>query len=392
VTADHLTSPLHSLLERYRMLRETGRLQPDAAQARAAAILDTLGRALAEYHPERRGFFGFPRPMSEAPKGLYLYGAVGRGKSLLMDIFFASAAVARKRRVHFNAFMLEVHERIHEWRNLSRAERRRRPEFVRDAGEDPIAPVAKWISQEAMLLCFDEFQVTDVADAMILGRLFEKLFRHGVVIIATSNTEPDKLYHGGLNRALFLPFIALMKERLNVLELDSPRDYRLERMAGRDIYITPLGPKADAAMDEAWLRLTDTKKGHMISLKVMGRTLVVPEAAKGVARLSFDQLCGQALGTADYLALARTFHTLFIDHIPKLGPEQRNEARRFTLLVDSLYDEKVKLVCSAAASPFDLYIEGDNADSFKRAASRLAEMQSADYARQDVNKSQAVWV
>jgi cell division protein ZapE len=391
VTAEPLTSPLHSLLERYRMLRETGRLQPDAAQARAAAILDTLGRALAEYRPERRGFFRFGRHTPEAPKGLYLYGAVGRGKSLLMDIFFASAVVMRKRRVHFNAFMLEVHERIHQWRALSHGERRRRPEFVGDAGEDPIAPVAKWISQQAMLLCFDEFQVTDIADAMILGRLFEKLFLYGVVIVATSNTEPDKLYEGGLNRALFLPFIALMKERLNLLELDSPHDYRLERMAGRELYITPLGPKADAAMDEAWLRLTDTKKGHSIALKVMGRTLVVPESAKGVARFSFDHLCGQVLGTADYLALARTFHTLFIDRIPKLSPEQRNEARRFTLLVDSLYDEKVKLVCSAAALPFDLYIEGDNADSFKRAASRLTEMQSARYAPQDLNKLKAVW-
>jgi cell division protein ZapE len=225
---------------------------------------------------------------------------------------------------------------------------------------------------------------------MILGRLFEKLFAEGVVIVATSNTEPDRLYEGGLNRALFLPFIALIKEHLNVLELNSPHDYRLDRMAGHDLYITPLGPRADAAMDEAWRKLTDVKRGHPITLKVMGRTLLVPETAKGVARFSFDQLCGQALGTADYLALAHTFHTLFIDRIPKMKQEQHNEARRFTLLIDTLYDEKVKLVCSAAAPPFELYSEGDEAEAFKRAASRLVEMQSAEYARQDSGASRAL--
>jgi cell division protein ZapE len=307
-----------------------------------------------------------------------------------MDIFFASAPAVRKRRVHFNAFMLETHERIHEWRNLSQADRRRRPEFVRDAGDDPIAPVARRFAQEATLLCFDEFQVSDVADAMMLGRLFKKLFAEGVVIVATSNTEPDRLYEGGLNRALFLPFIALIKEHLNVLELNSPHDYRLDRMAGHDLYITPLGPKADAAMDEAWRKLTDVKKGHPITLNIMGRKLLVSETAKGVARFSFDQLCARPLGTADYLALAHTFHTLFIDRIPKLKREQHNEARRFTLLIDTLYDEKVKLVCSAAAPPFELYPEGDEAEAFKRAASRLVEMQSADYGREDLDASRAL--
>jgi cell division protein ZapE len=343
------------------------------------------------YHPRARGLFGFGRSSPEAtPKGLYLHGAVGRGKSLLMDIFFASAATAKKRRVHFNAFMLETHERLHEWRNLPQREKSHRPEFVKEAQDDPIAPIAKRISQEATLLCFDEFQVTDVADAMILGRLFEKLFAYGVVIVATSNTEPDRLYEGGLNRALFLPFIALIKERLDVLKLDGPHDYRLERMQGRDLYITPLGPSADAAMNEAWLRLADVEKGHTLTLKVMGRKLLVPQAANGVARFSFDALCGQPFGTADYLALARTFHTLLIDRIPKLRAEQRDEARRFTLLIDTLYDEKVKLVSSAAASPFELYVEGEEAEAFKRAASRLVEMQSVDYARQGAGASQAI--
>jgi cell division protein ZapE len=370
-----------SILEVYRRLRESGRLQPDAAQARAAAVFDSLARALLQYRPRKRRLFGFSRAAASPPKGLYLHGPVGRGKSLLMDIFFASAPVEKKRRVHFNAFMQETHARIHEWRKLAPRDRSRRPEFVSDAHDDPIAPVAKRISLEATLLCFDEFQVEDVADAMILGRLFEKLFQYGVVVVATSNTEPDQLYEGGLNRALFLPFIALMKAHMTVLELDGPQDYRLERMAGLNLYITPLGPKADAAMDEAWRLLTDTERGDQISLNVLGRKLTVPQAAKGVARFSFDALCRQPLGASDYLALARTFHTLLIDRIPRMGAEQYNEARRFTLLIDTLYDERVKLVCSAAVPPFELFVEGENADSFQRAASRLSEMQSADYAR-----------
>jgi cell division protein ZapE len=260
-----------SLLERYRELRETGRLKPDAAQARTAAVLDSIGRALATYHPERRGFFGFGNSRADAPKGLYLHGAVGRGKSLLMDIFYESASVTKKRRVHFNAFMLETHQRIHEWRNLSQRERSRRPEFVREAEDDPIAPMAKRILSEAALLCLDEFQVTDVADAMILGRLFEKLLTSGVIIVLTSNTAPDDLYEGGLNRQLFLPFIALIKDRLEMVELNGPRDYRLEGMAGVSVYNTPLGPEADAAMDAAWRRLTDTATSEPIVLEVLER-------------------------------------------------------------------------------------------------------------------------
>jgi cell division protein ZapE len=371
----------HSPIERYRALLKSGRLHPDTAQARAASALEKLYGALKTYRPRTRGMFAlaFGGNSAPPPKGVYIHGDVGRGKSVLMDLFFASATTARKRRVHFNAFMIETHRRIHEWRSLSPRERNKRPEFVRDAGDDPIAPVARRILSEAELLCLDEFQVTDVADAMILGRLFEKLFAYGAVVVLTSNIEPDKLYEGGLNRQLFLPFIALIKERLEILELNGPRDYRLDRMAGLNVYITPLGPQADSAMDAAWRRLTDQDGGEQLVLDVMERKLVVPRAARGVARFDFEEVCGASLGMADYLALAEEFHTVLIDHIPVLGPERANEARRFTLLIDTLYDEKVKIVCSAAAAPDQLYVDGENASAFRRAASRLREMQSTEY-------------
>ncbi|HXJ01635.1 MAG TPA: cell division protein ZapE [Micropepsaceae bacterium] len=370
-------------IKRYRAALAAGKLQPDAEQARAAAALESLYQALKTYRPPGRGLFGFSFGAfaAKAPKGLYIHGDVGRGKSALMDLFFAAVPFLRKRRIHFNAFMAETHSRIHDWRNLSQSERVQRVEFVREAGDDPIAPVAKRIYSESLLLCLDEFQVTDVADAMILGRLFEKLFAYGAIIVLTSNIEPDRLYEGGLNRALFLPFIALIKERLATVELNGPRDYRLERMSGLNAYITPLGPAADASMDAAWRRLTDVERGEPFALDVLQRKFIVPQAASGVARFTFDELCGEALGAADYLALARHFHTILIDHVPQLGPEQGNEARRFTLLIDTLYDEKVKLICSAAVSPQELYVEGDNAPAFRRVVSRLMEMQSADYLR-----------
>jgi cell division protein ZapE len=323
----------------------------------------------------RRGWFS----KAETPKGVYLCGDVGRGKSMLMDLFFESVDVTPKRRVHFNAFMTETHERIHQWRRLSPRERVVRPEFVAGAGDDPIAPVAKTVAREARLLCFDEFQVTDVADAMILGRLFERLFSFGVVMVLTSNTAPDRLYEGGLNRQLFLPFIGLIKQRLDVVTLNGPKDYRLESLSRVPVYLTPLGPGADAAMDAAWRRVTGTAQGERATLSVQGRELVVPKAAKGAARFTFEELCARPLGAADYLALARTYHTLFLDRIPLLTPAMSNDARRFTLLIDTLYDEQVKLVCSAAGNPDELYATGENADAFRRAASRLMEMQSADY-------------
>jgi cell division protein ZapE len=370
-----------SPLKRYRALLQAGTLKPDAEQARAAAALQALYRSLKTYRPRPSGILGLfaNARTSEPPKGLYIHGDVGRGKSALMDLFFASARVQHKRRIHFNAFMTETHARIHEWRSLAPRERARRPEFIRDAGDDPIAPVAKKIFSEALLLCLDEFQVTDVADAMILGRLFEKLFAYGTVIVLTSNTEPDRLYEGGLNRALFVPFIAMIKDRLAMVELNGPRDYRLDRIAGLNVYITPLGPDADARMNAAWRRLADTDSGGSTTLEILQRKLIVPQAANGVARFSFDALCREALGAADYLALAHNFHTILIDRIPRLASSEANEARRFTLLIDTLYDEKVKLICSAAAPPQELYVEGDNTDAFKRTASRLVEMQSPEY-------------
>jgi len=365
----------------YRALLRSRQLQPDTEQARAVDALEALYRALKHYQPRSRRFFGFILNGTPPPKGLYIHGDVGRGKSILMDLFFASAPAARRRRVHFNAFMIETHKAIHEWRSLSPSEKSGRSEFVGDAGDDPIAPVAKRILAGATLLCLDEFQVTDVADAMILGRLFEKLFAWGGVVVLTSNTAPDRLYEGGLNRQLFLPFIALIKERLQMVELNGPRDYRLESMAGLRVYNTPLGPEANKAMDSAWRRLTHCERGQSLALDVMERKLWVPQAARGVARFSFDALCGEALGAADYLALANNFHTLLIDNIPRLGPENGNEARRFTLLIDTLYDQRVKLVCSAAALPQLLYKTGDNSEAFRRAASRLVEMQSDAYLR-----------
>jgi cell division protein ZapE len=350
----------HRLLHRYRALIAQDELKPDAAQEAAVARLQALGAALKHYRPGRRLF------RRAAPRGLYIWGDVGRGKSMLVDLFFETAPTPKKQRVHFNAFMVETHARIHR---------------LRARESDPIPPAARLIADEATLLCFDEFQVTDVVDAMILGRLFEQLFELGTVIVATSNTPPAKLYDGGLNRALFLPFIALIEQRLDIVELNGPFDYRMQRMAGLDTYLTPLAPAADAAMDRAWLRLTDTRNGAPMTLRVLGRDLRVPQAAKGVARFSFAELCEQPLAAADYLALAQEFHTLLIDRIPVMSAGMRDAARRFVTLIDTLYDEGTKLFCSAAAAPHELYVAGDGAGGFRRAASRLVEMQSEDYLR-----------
>jgi len=350
------------LLAQYRAAVARGELRPDAGQERAVGRLDALARALAG----KRAFSLFRKP--QAPRGLYIWGDVGRGKTLLMDFFFEEAAAEKKRRAHFNSFMVDVHARIH-------AER------LKAGSDDPIPPVAKALADEARLLCFDEFQVSDVADAMILGRLFDRLFAEGVTIVATSNTPPGRLYEGGLNRQLFLPFIEEIKHRLEVVELNGPTDYRLQRLSGVRVYITPLGAAADAAMDAAWARLTDTARGKPAALTVQGRAVPVPQAARGVARFDFGELCDRPLAAADYLAIARHFHTLLIDHIPVMTDNMHNVARRFTLLVDTLYDEGVKLICSAAAAPDALFTTGTNADAFRRTVSRLAEMQSEDYLR-----------
>jgi cell division protein ZapE len=374
-----------SPFDKFRARVAKGELSLDPAQQVAAKRLEALATALKGYRPGRRSFFFGTR---KAPPGIYLWGDVGRGKSMLMDIFFDAAPVAPKMRVHFNAFMVATHARIHEWRNLDAKARSRRPEYVRDAGDDPIPPIARAIANEATLLCFDEFQVSDVADAMILGRLFEQLFARGVVIVATSNTAPAHLYEGGLNRQLFLPFIDLIAKRLDIVELNGPQDYRLLRMAGLNRYITPLGPKADAAMDAAWRALTEGAHEAPRSPQVLGRTLMVTRAAGGCARFTFDELCLAPLAAADYLVLAQAFHTFFIDRIPVLGPDMRDAARRFTVLIDTLYDEGRHLVCSAAAAPDALYSDGDGAESFRRTASRLAEMQSDEYLRKRVASSE----
>jgi|HubBroStandDraft_6_1064221.scaffolds.fasta_scaffold90615_3 cell division protein ZapE len=364
-----------SPFDKYRARVAKGELKLDAAQEAAANKLEALAAALKGYRPGRRGIFGARKP----PRGIYLWGDVGRGKSMLMDMFFDGAPVAPKNRVHFNAFMVATHARIHAWRNLDARTRSRRPEFVREAGDDPIPPVARAIANEASLLCFDEFQVTDVADAMILGRLFEQLFARGVVIVSTSNTAPGRLYEGGLNRQLFLPFIALIRQHLDVVELNGPQDYRLSRMAGLNRYITPLGPKADAMMDAAWRALTDRDRGVPQTLQVLGRDVAVPQVTDGVARFSFGDLCLAPLAAADYLAIARAFHTLLIDRVPVMEGDMRDAARRFSVLIDTLYDEGTHLVCSAAAAPEALYPAGDGAEAFRRTASRLVEMQSDEY-------------
>ncbi len=351
------------LIPRYRAAVAKGELKGDVAQEAAMLRLQKLANTLKSYRSGRRGFFFRAKP---APRGLYIWGDVGRGKSMLMDLFFELAPIKKKQRVHFNAFMVDIHTRIH-------AERQR------GDSSDPIVPVARAIAADATLFCFDEFQVTDVADALILGRLFQQLFDLGVVIVVTSNIPPERLYEGGLNRQIFLPFIAMIEERLDVLELRGALDYRLQRMSGFDIYIMPSGPEADAKMDAAWLRLTDQPDPKPAMLTVFGRSLRVPRAAKGVARFSFNDLCTQPLAAPDYLAIAQNFHTVLIDNIPQMSIAMRDEARRFVLLIDTLYDEGTKLICSAAALPDQLYIEGDGLEAFRRTASRLVEMQSLDY-------------
>jgi cell division protein ZapE len=350
-----------SPLAEYRQRVAEGALTPDPHQERAAERLDDLAQALEAWSPER--WFGKHAP----PQGLYLWGPVGRGKSMLMDLFFEAAPVKKKARVHFHEFMLARHA-------FMRAARER------DIGRDDlIALAAKDVADGARLLCFDEMQVTDIADAMILGRLFERLFALDVVIVATSNRPPDELYKNGLNRQLFTPFIALIKSRVDLVELSGPRDYRLERLMAAPVYYAPLGPAADEAMDRAWDRLTHCAAPHGVVLDVRGRALPVARQAAGVARLSFEELCARPLGAADYLELAERFHTVLLEHIPKLTPAMREEAARFRTLIDALYEAKTKLVASAEAAPAALYPAGDQSFEFERTASRLMEMRSEAY-------------
>ncbi len=305
----------------YRDRVQSGQIKADPAQEFAVEKLQALEEALKRSAPTllHRLQIMFGQAAPPPPRGLYLWGDVGRGKSMLMDLFFETVPVVRKRRVHFLQFMLEIHEAIHQWRQA-----KKNGGAVKPGNDDPIAPAARNIAAKVQLLCFDEFQVSDVADAMILGRLFTALFELGVIVVLTSNRAPDALYKDGLNRQLFLPFIGLLKERLDVVELISPTDYRLARISGHPVYHTPLGPAADAEMNDAWRRLTDAPRGKPMQLEVQGRRLTVPQAAHGVARFSFAQLCEAALGGPDYLQIAWTFHTVLLDHIPCMDRSQRN--------------------------------------------------------------------
>ena len=356
-----------------------GAITADPAQELAAEKLQDLWRRTRGYDPkveppDTGGFLGrfFRRKAVEeapsgAPLGLYLVGEVGRGKSMLMDLFFASADVARKKRLHFHQFMQQAHRRIHAWK--------------KEHGDtaDPIPPLADSIVAEAALLCFDEFQVHDIADAMILGRLFEALFARGVVIVATSNTTPDDLFKGKPGRDAFLPFIALIKKRIEVLELESARDYRRDRIRGLPTWHVPPDGRAERAMDAAFAELTGDTPAKPTKLTLLGRAVEVPLAARGVARFEFNDICGKPLGPADFLAVATHFHTVVLDGIPRLGPENFDKARRFITLIDALYEHRVKLVASAEEHPDRLYERGENAAMFERTASRLVEMQSQDY-------------
>jgi len=362
--------------DRYAALVAAGEIEHDPAQAAVAARLSRLNARLAEHRLARKSSslgWLFARRDTEPLRGHYIFGDVGRGKTMLMDMFYAASPVARRRRVHFHAFMLDVHERVHEFRQqLKRGEVR---------GDDPIPPVAAAIAEEAWLLCFDEFHVTDIADAMILGRLFTRLFEHGVVVVATSNVAPDDLYKDGLNRALFVPFVGLVKQHMDVVRLEARTDFRLEKLAGVPVWYAPRDEDADVALDMAWERLTGMFSGEPCELPVKGRVVRVPEAAKGVARFSFAELCGQPLGAADYLRVAHEFHTILIDHIPVMDYDRRNEAKRFIVLIDTLYDHAVKVIASADAEPDAIYraTEGVEAQEFRRTASRLIEMRSTAY-------------
>jgi cell division protein ZapE len=357
-------SPLRS---QYEALLGKGELTPDPAQAQAIAVLESLAENLAGYKPAGRGLFAGLRKPPERQRGLYIYGDVGRGKSMLMDLFFDGVQIAKKRRVHFHQFMLEVHARL----------------FRMQGEADDILPrVARDIAKDAWLLCFDEFHVGNIADAMILGRLFESLFDNGVVIVATSNWPPDDLYKGGLQRDRFLPFIDLIKRHMDVHRLAGATDHRYEKMHGMPNYFTPLGADATAKLQKIFTQVAGGAAVKPLQLPVQGRTVIVPRAAKDVAFFNFIELCDQPYGAADYLAMAECFHTILIDKVPQLQPDQRDVAARFVTLIDALYEAKVKLFIAAAASPEQLCVAGAQSFAFQRTASRLAEMQSEEYRQQ----------
>jgi len=365
-----------SVAQRYAHLVETGAVTRDAEQQKVAAALDELIARIATHRLARKSSalgWLFAKKNNKPVTGLYIHGGVGRGKTMLMDFFYGLVPVRGKRRAHFNAFMADVHDRIARHREaLKNGETKE---------TDPIPPIAAALAREAWVLCFDEFAVTDIADAMILSRLFSALFAEGVVLVATSNVAPDDLYRDGLNRGLFEPFIDILKQHATVMRLDAGIDYRLEKLHRLPVYVTPLGPEADRMMDEAWLTATDGKDGREERLVVKGRSVVIPRAAGSAARFTFADLCSKPLGARDYMAIAGHFDTIFIDHVPVMDYSRRNEAKRFILLIDTLYDSRKRLFLSAEKEPDQLYHAKTGAEQFEfaRTASRLVEMQSHDW-------------